>query len=94
MPKALNKASSLAKNNYILISHDDFYFCPGWDIEFLKEIKNIGHNNFYLSGTMVGSGQINFDAGETADQFQETKLLNNVDKIKINDFREPPNAQA
>ena len=33
MPKALNKASKLSKNDYILISHDDFYFCPGWDEE-------------------------------------------------------------
>ena len=87
MPKALNKASSLAKNDYILISHDDFYFCPGWDEEFYKEVKNIGHNNFYLSGTMVGSGQIKFDAGETADQFQETKLLKNMGNIKIENFQ-------
>ena len=29
MPKALNKASILSKLDYILISHDDFYYCPG-----------------------------------------------------------------
>ena len=41
MPKALNKASKLSKFNYILISHDDFYYCPGWDDEFVNEINNI-----------------------------------------------------
>ena len=87
MPKALNKSSKLANFDYILISHDDFYFCPGWDTEFVKEINNIKHNNFYLSGTMVGAGQIEFDAGQTVDNFNETKLLNNLDNIKTFDFQ-------
>ena len=87
MPKALNKASKLSKFNYILISHDDFYYCPGWDDEFVNEINNIKHNNFYLSGTMVGAGQIEFDAGQTVDNFNETKLLNNLDNIKTFDFQ-------
>ena len=87
MPKALNKSSKLANFDYILISHDDFYFCPGWDTEFVKEINNIKHNNFYLSGTMVGAGQIEFDAGQTLDNFNETKLLNNLDNIKTFDFQ-------
>ena len=87
MPRALNKASKLAKFDYILISHDDFYYCPGWDTEFVKEINNIKHNNFYLSGTMVGAGQIEFDAGQTIDDFNETKLLDNLDNIKTFDFQ-------
>ena len=87
MPKALNLASKHAKFNYILISHDDFYFCPNWDIEFEKEIKQIGHNKFYLSGTMVGAGQVKFDAGETADSFNETKLINNLNNIKTFNFQ-------
>jgi len=87
MPKALNKSSLLAKFDYILISHDDFYFCPGWDTEFVNEINDIKHNNFYLSGTMVGAGQIEFDAGQTVDNFNETKLLSNLDNIKTFDFQ-------
>ena len=87
MPKALNKASILSKLDYILISHDDFYYCPGWDTEFVNEINDIKHNNFYLSGTMVGAGQIEFDAGQTVDNFNETKLLNNLDNIKTFDFQ-------
>ena len=87
MPKALNSSSKLATNEYILISHDDFYYCPGWDLEFVNEINKIKHNKFYLSGTMVGAGQVFFDAGETYKNFNEKKLLENLDKIKTHDFQ-------
>jgi len=87
MPKALNKASKLSKFDYILISHDDFYYCPGWDVELVNNVNFIGHNNFYLSSTMVGAGQVEFDAGQTVDNFDETKLLNNLEKIKTIDFQ-------
>ena len=87
MPRALNQASKKAKLNYIVISHDDFYYCPGWDIEFEKEIKLLKHNNFYLSSTMVGAGQVQFDAGDTHDNFNETKLISNLENIKTFDFQ-------
>ncbi len=87
MPKALNLCSKLSKFEYILISHDDFYYCPGWDIELLKEVENIGHNNFYISGTMVGAGQVKFDAGQTIDDFNEEKLLKNLKNIETFDFQ-------
>ena len=48
MPKALNKASKLAKFDYILISHDDFYYCPKWDVVFKNELELLNHKNFYL----------------------------------------------
>tara|TARA_B100000767_G_C19733085_1_gene522662 strand:- start:618 stop:1502 length:885 start_codon:yes stop_codon:yes gene_type:complete len=87
MPKALNRASKLSKLDYILISHDDFYYCPGWDVELVKNVNFIGHNNFYLSSTMVGAGQVEFDAGQTVDNFDETKLLDNLEIIKTIDFQ-------
>ena len=87
MPKALNTASKLSKKDYILISHDDFYYCPGWDLELVKNIKSINHNKFYLSSTMVGAGQVAFDAGQTVDNFEESKLLNNLENIKTIDFQ-------
>lgn len=87
MPKALNKSSKLAKNNYIVISHDDFYYCPGWDIEFENELKKINHNKFYLSGTMVGAGQVKFNAGENFKNFNEKYLLDNLENIKTFDFQ-------
>ena len=87
MPKALNKASQLATFSYILISHDDFYFCSGWDREFYDEINILDHKNFYLSGTMVGAGQVKFDAGQTIDTFNEKKLNDNLENIKTFDFQ-------
>ena len=87
MPKALNKASKLSKKDYILISHDDFYYCPGWDEELMNNIVSINHKNFYLSSTMVGAGQVLFDAGQTVDTFDEDKLLNNLENIKTIDFQ-------
>ncbi len=97
MPKALNKASKLAKYKYLIISHDDFYYCPGWDEEFKKEIELLNHNNFYLSGTMIGAKNITnvsygnlpaeFDAGETFENFNENKLLKNLEKIKTYNYQ-------
>ena len=47
MPKALNRASTKAKFDYIVISHDDFYFCPEWDLVFKNEIDQLNHNFSY-----------------------------------------------
>lgn len=87
MPKALNLASKKAKYDYIIISHDDFYYCPGWDTAFAEEINHIGHNNFYLSGTMVGEGQVKFEAGNNIKNFDEKKLLSNLKKIQTFNFQ-------
>ena len=87
MPKALNKASKLSTKNYILISHDDFYYCPDWDIEFYNEIIKMSNNKYYLSGTMVGAGQVKFDAGDTYNNFDENKLLKNLENIKTFNFQ-------
>lgn len=90
MPKALNTASIKSSYSYIVMAHDDFYFCPGWDEIFIKEIKNYNHNNFYLSGTMVGPegcGQVVFDAGQTAKLFNESLLLSSFNKIKTINFQ-------
>ena len=90
IPRALNISSKKAIFNYILISHDDFYYCPGWDQIFHEEIERLKHNNFYLSGTMVGEGQVKFDAGSDIDNFNEEKLLGNLNEIKTFDFQGTP----
>ena len=51
--EGMNTASKKSKFKYVLYSHDDFYFCPGWDVVLKNEIDAIGHNNFYLSGPSV-----------------------------------------
>ena len=85
--EGMNTASKKAKFDYILYSHDDFYFCPNWDEVLKKEVDNIGHNKFYLSGIMMNNGPLKFDAGTTADNFDENKLLTEYDKINHYDFQ-------
>ena len=73
--EGINKAAKLATYDYYLYAHDDFYFCPQWDLVLLNEIKKVGHINFYLSGTMMNEGQIKFDCGSTPAEFDEDKFL-------------------
>jgi len=85
--EGINKAAKLAKYDYLLYAHDDFYFCPNWDEILQKEVMKIGHNNFYLSGTMMNEGQIKFNCGNTPDEFNEEKFLNNYKNYNYYDFQ-------
>jgi glycosyltransferase involved in cell wall biosynthesis len=83
-----NSAAKKAKNNYILYAHDDMYFCPEWDVVFFDEIKKIKHNNFYLSSTMIKSGQIHeYSCGDDINSFNEEKLLNDYKNLQFDDFQ-------
>lgn len=84
--EGINKASKLAKYEYFLYAHDDFYFCPNWDEILHKEINKIGHNNFYLSGTMMNNGHIPFDCGNDIENFNEKKFLSEYKKFNYYDF--------
>ena len=59
MPKALNLSSKKAKFDYILISHDDFYYCPNWDIVFDQEIKLTKHKDFYFQELWLVKDKLN-----------------------------------
>jgi len=86
--EGINLASEKATKDYILYSHDDFYFCPDWDTFFEKEILNIKHNKFYLSGSMIGTkGEFSIECGETYDSFNEVKILKNYKNLKYRDFQ-------
>ena len=85
--EGINKAAKLAKYNYLLYAHDDFYFCPEWDLILSNEIDKIGHENFYLSGTMMNEGQIRFDCGDTPDEFDENKFLKEYKNFNYFDFQ-------
>ena len=67
--KGMNLAAKKANTDYILYAHDDFYFCPDWDYVLKKEIDLINHKYFYLSGTMMNNGQIQFNCGDTPENF-------------------------
>jgi GT2 family glycosyltransferase len=85
--EGMNMASRKASTKYILYAHDDFYFCPGWDEVLLEEVKKIPHNNFYLSGIMMNNGPLKFNCGNTLNDFDENKLLNNFKNFNHFDFQ-------
>ena len=86
--KAVNIASKKIKNDYIIYSHDDFYFCPKWDKEIYEEIKKIGHKKFYISSTNVNMlGIKDFECGLDNSTFNENKLLSNCKKFNFSDFQ-------
>tara|TARA_B100000963_G_C22587839_1_gene654012 strand:- start:13 stop:819 length:807 start_codon:yes stop_codon:yes gene_type:complete len=85
--EGMNTASKKTKFDYILYSHDDFYFCPGWDQVLKEEVDKIGHNRFYLSGIMMNNGPLKFDAGTKAEDFDEKKLLKYYEKVNHFDFQ-------
>ena len=85
--EGINKAAKLAKFDYYLYAHDDFYFCPEWDQILSDEINKISHNNFYLSGTMMNQGQIKFNCGNTPNEFDENKFLHEYKDHNYYDFQ-------
>ena len=87
---AFNEAAKKATKNFIVLAHDDMYFCPNWDKVFFNELKNIPKNtDFFLSGTMVQpfKSYINLDCGNTINNFDEKKLLKELPKIKFKNFQ-------
>ena len=86
---SINKIASISNYKYLLYSHDDMYFCPGWDIALIDEVNKISHDKFYLSGTMIepNSGHIKFDAGTDFNNFNEQKLLDNLKQLNFYDHQ-------
>jgi glycosyltransferase involved in cell wall biosynthesis len=85
--KGMNLAAKEAKYDYILYAHDDFYFCPNWDMILKNEVDKINHNLFYLSGTMVNNGQIKLDCGNNIENFDEKKFLAEHKNVNFYDFQ-------
>ena len=85
--EGMNLAAKEATCDYILYAHDDFYFAPNWDEILKKEIDYIGHNKFYLSGTMMHNGQIKFNCGDTVENFDEHKFLKDYKSHNFYDFQ-------
>ena len=87
---AFNKAAQLVTNKFIVLCHDDMYFCPKWDVVFAEELKKISDNgDFFLSGTMVQpfDSYIKLECGKTYIDFDEEKLLKKLPEIKFKDFQ-------
>tara|TARA_B110000196_G_scaffold316376_1_gene327610 strand:- start:1345 stop:2181 length:837 start_codon:yes stop_codon:yes gene_type:complete len=87
---AFNKSVEIASKKYIVLGHDDMYFCPNWDTVFHNELNKLGNEeDFFLSGTMVQpfESYINLDCGKNYSDFDEEKLLKELPKIEFYDFQ-------
>ena len=86
---AFNESAKIAKNKYLVLAHDDMYFCPRWDSVFFDELKKIEVEDFFISGTMVKNfkSYIYLDCGNSHSNFNEDKLLKELPKIKFNNFQ-------
>ena len=87
-----NAVSKKINYDLVLYSHDDMYFCPGWDSVLIDEVKLLNTNKFYLSSIMINAdpklnGHLNLMAGETANNFDENKLLNEYKNLSHYDFQ-------
>ena len=85
--EGINKAAVLAKFDYFLYAHDDFYFCPFWDKILKNEVAAIKHNDFYLSGTMMHNGQIPFECGDNIKNFDEKKFIKDYKNFNYYNFQ-------
>ena len=88
-----NAPSTLATGERIVLSDDDFYFAPGWDIALLEEVLTVGHDYFCISGTMIehtlsrnSCALAPYDFGKTVQDFDEQKFLREFDKIPFQDW--------
>lgn len=96
----LNAARSLIQGDYVCYMNDDMYACPNWDLPLKNEIDAIGHNYFFLSGTMIEPTDTNNPCviiqpyGTDIDTFEEELLLKNYKKNTKEDWKGatwPPN---
>ncbi|OUX41568.1 glycosyltransferase group 2 [bacterium TMED277] len=87
--KAMNEGVKISTQKYIVYAHDDMYFCPNWDIVFVEELNKIKEDDFFLSGIMVqkSNADLILDCGESYKDFNETKLLKELPKIKAHNFQ-------
>ena len=73
---SIKEASKLIKNDYVLYTHDDMYFCKDWDIFLKNEINKIQNKYFYLSGASVSykDSYIHYDCGKSYENFNIKKF--------------------
>jgi GT2 family glycosyltransferase len=91
---AVNSCRSLVKSKYIVYFNDDMYVCPGWDLAIHNEIKNIGHDNFILSSTLIEPHPVDNpsyvsivrDFGDSLATFKEQALLDSYKELVKEDW--------
>ena len=86
---SVNLAVKESTTNFILYSHDDMYFLPGWDICLESELSKISNKLFYFSGSMIQSNGAHYklNCGDNYENFDEKYLLENYKNINIKDHQ-------
>ena len=86
---SIKEASKLIKNQYVLYAHDDMYFCKNWDKFLIEEVQKQNNNLFYFSGTNISykDGILNFDCGNTPENFDQIKFDNFCEKDNSPDLQ-------
>jgi GT2 family glycosyltransferase len=97
---ALNALFEISTKDIICYVNDDMYMCPNWDESLIKEIESIGHEKFYLSGTMIEPEDTGnkcvlapFEFGRTPSEFKEEELnaaLLKMEKVDWSGSTWPP----
>ena len=87
---AFNKASNLATKEYLVLGHDDMYFCPNWDLEFKKELDKIDHEIFSYREQWFNilTDLLDLDCGSNPQNFKENKIFEVLPNIEFEDFQE------
>ena len=86
---SIKESSKLIKNEYVLYAHDDMYFCKNWDKFLIEEVQKQNNNLFYFSGTNISykDGILNFDCGNTPENFDQIKFDNFCEKDNSPDLQ-------
>ncbi|MFM2344957.1 MAG: hypothetical protein RLZZ210_1569 [Pseudomonadota bacterium] len=91
---AVNRASSLANQKYIIYLNDDMAVLPNWDTNMLEVAEQLylSGKMFMLSGTMIEPREsknaciVKENYGTNPQNFDEKKLIDNIDKHKRADW--------
>ena len=90
---AVNKASELVENAFILYLNDDMYVLPDWDAYLINAYCSLPNKDlFMISATMIepylknNACQITGDYGRTVETFQEQKLLSEYKNFQKKDW--------
>ena len=92
---SVNRAYKKSTQKFILYSHDDMYFLPGWDKALQDEVSKFNNDKFYLSLTQIASHggvkgsiqHIQFDCGDSIESFDEQKILKNFNNFYFKDLQ-------
>jgi glycosyltransferase involved in cell wall biosynthesis len=89
-----NLPSTLATCDYILLSDDDNYFCPGWDKHLYEEVQKHDDTYWCISGTLIereltGNACViaPYNYGKDKSDFKEDKLLAEYDTLPFTDWQ-------